>query len=205
MTGGAAIVEAARANGMTTIFGVPGVQIYPLFDALHGTDVTAHRAAARASGRLHGDGLREIDGAHGRLHGRTRPRRPERRGGAVHRHGQLLADRVLDGPSAVVVPRSRPRTSARARRPARDIAHPHQRTPGASTRRATLRGSSTTHFATRPAAAPGRSPSRCAGTRWRRRPRPRSSLRPRRCPSPSVDRGRNRRRRAAALRREEAD
>ena len=39
LTGGAAIVEAARANGMTTIFGVPGVQTYPLFDALHGTDV----------------------------------------------------------------------------------------------------------------------------------------------------------------------
>ena len=39
LTGGAAIVEAARANGMTTIFGVPGAQIYPLFDAMHGTDV----------------------------------------------------------------------------------------------------------------------------------------------------------------------
>jgi acetolactate synthase-1/2/3 large subunit len=39
LTGGKAIVEAARANGMTTIFGVPGAQIYPLFDALHGTDV----------------------------------------------------------------------------------------------------------------------------------------------------------------------
>lgn len=39
ITGGRAIVEAARVNGMTTIFGVPGAQIYPLFDALHGTDV----------------------------------------------------------------------------------------------------------------------------------------------------------------------
>lgn len=39
LTGGAAIVEAARANGMTTIFGVPGAQIYPLFDSLYGTDV----------------------------------------------------------------------------------------------------------------------------------------------------------------------
>src|SRR5262245_7857538 len=39
LTGGAAIVEAARANGMTTIFGVPGAQIYPLFDALHGTGI----------------------------------------------------------------------------------------------------------------------------------------------------------------------
>jgi acetolactate synthase I/II/III large subunit len=38
-TGGKAIVEAARANGLKTLFGVPGAQIYPLFDALHGTDV----------------------------------------------------------------------------------------------------------------------------------------------------------------------
>jgi acetolactate synthase I/II/III large subunit len=38
-TGGQAIVDAARANGMKTLFGVPGAQIYPLFDALHGTDV----------------------------------------------------------------------------------------------------------------------------------------------------------------------
>ncbi len=39
LTGGKAIIEAARANGMTKLFGVPGAQIYPLFDALHGTDV----------------------------------------------------------------------------------------------------------------------------------------------------------------------
>jgi acetolactate synthase-1/2/3 large subunit len=39
LTGGAAVIEAARTNGMTTIFGVPGAQTYPLFDALHGTDV----------------------------------------------------------------------------------------------------------------------------------------------------------------------
>jgi acetolactate synthase-1/2/3 large subunit len=38
-TAGHVIVEAARANGMTTLFGVPGAQIYPLFDALYGTDV----------------------------------------------------------------------------------------------------------------------------------------------------------------------
>jgi acetolactate synthase-1/2/3 large subunit len=38
-TGGAAIVDAARAEGMTTIFGVPGAQTYPLFDALFGTDI----------------------------------------------------------------------------------------------------------------------------------------------------------------------
>lgn len=39
ITGGKAIIDAARANGMATIFGVPGVQTYPLFDALHGSGV----------------------------------------------------------------------------------------------------------------------------------------------------------------------
>jgi acetolactate synthase I/II/III large subunit len=39
LTGGQAIIEAARANGLKTLFGVPGAQIYALFDALHGTDV----------------------------------------------------------------------------------------------------------------------------------------------------------------------
>jgi acetolactate synthase I/II/III large subunit len=39
MTGGAAVVHAARANGMRTLFGLPGAQIYPLFDALYDSDV----------------------------------------------------------------------------------------------------------------------------------------------------------------------
>lgn len=34
MTGGAAIVEALVANGVDTVFGLPGAQLYPLFDAL---------------------------------------------------------------------------------------------------------------------------------------------------------------------------
>jgi acetolactate synthase I/II/III large subunit len=36
---GKAIIEAARANGTTTIFGVPGAQIYPLFDALYDSGI----------------------------------------------------------------------------------------------------------------------------------------------------------------------
>ncbi|MBV9078711.1 MAG: hypothetical protein JO048_14680, partial [Methylobacteriaceae bacterium] len=35
MTGGAAIVDALVAHGVETVFGLPGAQIYPLFDALH--------------------------------------------------------------------------------------------------------------------------------------------------------------------------
>ena len=34
MTGGAAIVGALLANGVDTVFGLPGAQMYPLFDAL---------------------------------------------------------------------------------------------------------------------------------------------------------------------------
>ncbi|MDX1481464.1 MAG: thiamine pyrophosphate-binding protein [Woeseiaceae bacterium] len=34
MTGGDAIVRAVEANGIDTVFGLPGAQIYPLFDAL---------------------------------------------------------------------------------------------------------------------------------------------------------------------------
>lgn len=34
MTGGEAIVRAVEANGVDTVFGLPGAQIYPLFDAL---------------------------------------------------------------------------------------------------------------------------------------------------------------------------
>src|SRR4029079_18501073 len=34
MTGGMAIVEALIANGVGTVFGLPGAQLYALFDAL---------------------------------------------------------------------------------------------------------------------------------------------------------------------------
>jgi acetolactate synthase-1/2/3 large subunit len=40
MTGGEAIVRAVKANGVDTVFGLPGAQIYPLFDALHRSDIT---------------------------------------------------------------------------------------------------------------------------------------------------------------------
>lgn len=42
MSGGEAMIRAAVANGIDTIFGLPGAQIYPMFDAMHQSpDVTA--------------------------------------------------------------------------------------------------------------------------------------------------------------------
>ena len=35
ITGGEAMLRAAVANGIDTVFGLPGAQIYPLFDALY--------------------------------------------------------------------------------------------------------------------------------------------------------------------------
>ncbi len=51
MTGGEAVVRAAQANGVDTVFGLPGAQIYPLFDALARSDdirtiVTRHEQGA---------------------------------------------------------------------------------------------------------------------------------------------------------------
>ena len=39
MTGGEAIIEAAIANGTDTVFGIPGAQIYPLFDGIYKSSI----------------------------------------------------------------------------------------------------------------------------------------------------------------------
>lgn len=47
MTGGTAIVEALAANGVDTVFGLPGAQMYPLFDALQQRSSTMRTVGAR--------------------------------------------------------------------------------------------------------------------------------------------------------------
>ncbi len=49
MTGGMAIVEALIANGVDTVFGLPGAQIYPLFDALQQRAIGSARSAPGTS------------------------------------------------------------------------------------------------------------------------------------------------------------
>ena len=48
MTGGEAIVRALVANGVDTLFGLPGAQMYPFFDGLH-----RHSDAIRMIGARH--------------------------------------------------------------------------------------------------------------------------------------------------------
>ena len=155
MTGGRAIVEAARANGMRTIFGLPGAQIYALFDGLHatGTDliVPRHEQAAAYMAM----GYAKSTGRTGAFTRRSGPRSAEHGGGAVHGDGQLRAGGVPHGPSAVAIPRQGPRSPARARGPGRHSAHadqgrrPHRR-PGGHVAR-----SSRARSAPRAAAGPG--------------------------------------------------
>lgn len=47
MSGGEAIVEGLKANHVDTVFGLPGVQMYPLFDALHKAKNTIQTISAR--------------------------------------------------------------------------------------------------------------------------------------------------------------
>jgi acetolactate synthase I/II/III large subunit len=46
-TGGQAIVDALIANGVDTVFGLPGAQMYPFFDALHQTSDRIRTYGAR--------------------------------------------------------------------------------------------------------------------------------------------------------------
>lgn len=39
MTGGEAIIHAVKANGTDTIFGIPGAQIYPMFDGIYKSSI----------------------------------------------------------------------------------------------------------------------------------------------------------------------
>ncbi len=119
LTGGRAIVEAARANGMRTIFGVPGAQIYPLFDALHGTGIELIVPRHEQAAAYMAMGYAKSTGRTGVFTVVPGPGCAERRGRVVHRDGQLRAARVPHGPSALVVPRQRPRPSTRARRSSR--------------------------------------------------------------------------------------
>ena len=97
LTGGQAIIEAARANGMTTLFGVPGAQIYPLFDALHGTGVEVIVPRHEQAAAYMAMGYAKSTGRTGVFTRRTGARRPERGSGAVHGHGQLRPVVCLTG------------------------------------------------------------------------------------------------------------
>ncbi len=93
MTGGMAIVESLIAMGVDQVFGLPGAQLYPLFDALaQRSRRDPHvRRAARADLRLHGVRRGALDGPAGRVRGRAGAGRAQCRRGAGDGAGLLRA------------------------------------------------------------------------------------------------------------------
>lgn len=65
MTGGEAIVRSLVENGVDTVFGLPGAQMYPLFDALH-----QERARIRTIGARHEQGTAYMAFGYARSTGR---------------------------------------------------------------------------------------------------------------------------------------
>ena len=61
LSGGEAIVEGLKAHGVDTVFGLPGAQIYGLFDGFATVAAEGDRGAARAGLRLHGVRLCPLD------------------------------------------------------------------------------------------------------------------------------------------------
>ena len=111
---------------MTTLFGVPGAQIYPLFDALHGTDVEFIVPRHEQAAAYMAMGYAKSTGRTGVFSVVPGPGVLNAAAALLHGHGQLLADRLPDGPGPVGVLRDGPRPPARACRSTRDTAHTHQ-------------------------------------------------------------------------------
>ena len=165
MSGGDAIVRSLLAQGVDTVFALPGVQIYGLFDALAraGSAIRVICPRHEQAAAYMAFGYAKSTGGRG-LRGRAGSGRAELDRGAVLRLRDEHAGGVPDRPGALRVHRRRQGASARAARPARDAADADEvggadrairpTAPGARGR-----GLSPGHERT----ARGRSRSRCRG------------------------------------------
>ena len=125
MTGGEAIVDSLLRHGIDTVFGLPGVQTYGLFDAFALAQPPASdQCAARTDHGLHGAGLCLCDRATRRLCRRARARRAQHHRGTGDGLGRQRAGAVPHRPGAERDDRPRPRSTARAAGSARDVAQP---------------------------------------------------------------------------------
>ena len=99
MTGGMAIVEALIANGVDTVFGLPGAQLYPLFDALQQRSDRIRTIGARheqACGYM-AFGYARSTGRPGVYRRRAGARHAQHVGCAVHRVRLLRAVLCITG------------------------------------------------------------------------------------------------------------
>ena len=121
MTGGDAIVDSLLRHGIDTIFGLPGVQMYGLFDAFarNANRLKVINARHEQTTAYMALGYAASTGKPVGLHGGAGPRRDEHHGGARHRVGRQRAGDVHHRPGAERHDRPRPRPAARDAGPAR--------------------------------------------------------------------------------------
>ena len=122
-SGGEAIVNGLVAHGVDTVFGLPGAQIYGLFDAFH-------QAQLKVIGARHEQACGYMAYGYARSTGRPGVFSVVPGPGVLNAGAALLtafgsqrAGAVPDRPGADGVSRQGPRPSARDAGPARDAAH----------------------------------------------------------------------------------
>ena len=122
-SGGEAIVNGLVAHGVDTVFGLPGAQVYGLFDAFH-------QAQLKVIGARHEQACGYMAYGYARSTGRPGVFSVVPGPGVLNAGAALLtafgcerAGAVPDRPGADAIPRQGPRPSARNAGPARDAAH----------------------------------------------------------------------------------
>ena len=83
-SGGEAIVNGLVAHGVDTVFGLPGAQIYGLFDAFHQAQLKVIGARHEQACGYMAFGYARASGQARRVQRGPRPRRAQRQCGAAH-------------------------------------------------------------------------------------------------------------------------
>ena len=123
MTGGEAIVSGLVAHGVDTVFGLPGAQIYGLFDAFHQAQLKVIGARHEQACGYMAYGYARSTGKPGVFSVVPGPGVLNAGAALLTAFGAQRAGAVPDRPGADAVPRQGPRPSARDAGPARDPAH----------------------------------------------------------------------------------
>ena len=121
-SGGEAIVSGLVAHGVDTVFGLPGAQIYGLFDAFQQAQLKVIGARHEQACGYMAYRLCALHGQTRRVQRGSRTRRAQRRRSAADRIRIERAGAVPDRTGADAIPRQGPRPSARNAGPARNAA-----------------------------------------------------------------------------------
>ena len=104
LTGGEAMVEALIENGIDTVFGIPGIQLDPLYDAFHAkrNQVRMIHTRHEQGAAFMAMGYAQSSDRTGCFRGRARARLAEQHGRGVHGSGRKRAGAGADRTDTVL-------------------------------------------------------------------------------------------------------